>query len=131
MSKAIEIPKQAVFDVWKLVKTNRGTFGIDKQSITDFEIDLKDQLYKVWNRLSSGCYFPPPVREVEIPKRDGRMRHLGIPTVADRVAQGTIRVLFESRLEAVFHEDSYGYRRSVPAMMPSQSLVKGAGSMDG
>ena len=110
MSKTVNISKQVVFEAWKLVKKNRGTYGIDKQSLSDFESDLKNQLYKIWNRLCSGSYFPPPVRKVEIPKRDGKKRGLGIPTVGDRVAQGAIKILLEPRFEQVFHQDSYGYR---------------------
>ena len=110
MSKTINIPKQVVYDSWKLVKRNRGTYGVDGQSIEAFEKDLKKHLYKVWNRLTSGSYFPPPVLGVEIPKRDGGTRQLGIPAVADRVAQGAIKLLYEERLESIFHEDSYGYR---------------------
>ena len=109
MSRTINIPKEAVFQSWKMVKENQGSYGIDKQSISDFEADLSSHLYRVWNRLSSGSYYPPGVKGVDIPKRGGT-RRLGVPTVADRVAQGTIKVMFESRLEALFDNDSYGYR---------------------
>ena len=78
--------------------------------MAEFEVDLKDNLYKLWNRLSSGSYFPPPVRAVEIPKRDGSSRTLGVPTVADRIAQTVVRGYLEPCVEPVFHEDSYGYR---------------------
>jgi RNA-directed DNA polymerase len=108
--KSIEISKELVWASWKRVKSNAGSAGIDEQSIADFESDLEKQLYKVWNRLSSGCYFPPPIKAVEIPKRSGGKRRLGIPNVADRVAQTAIKALVEPRLEAVFAEDSYGYR---------------------
>ena len=109
MSRTIDIPKEAVYQAWQAVKTNRGSYGIDKQSISDFESNLSSNLYKVWNRLCSGSYFPPGVKGVDIPKRGGK-RRLGVPTVADRVAQGTIKVMFEGRLEAIFDKDSYGYR---------------------
>jgi group II intron reverse transcriptase/maturase len=109
MSRTINIPKEAVFLSWKMVKANRGSYGIDRQSIKDFESDLSPHLYRIWNRLCSGSYFPPGVKGVDIPKRSGT-RRLGVPTVADRVAQGTIKVMFENRLESVFDEDSYGYR---------------------
>ena len=92
------------------VKANRGAAGVDKQSIAGFEADLSNNLYKLWNRMCSGSYFPPPVRRVEIPKADGGMRPLGIPTVTDRIAQEVARRYLEPRLEPVFHTDSYGYR---------------------
>ena len=82
-AKSYEIPKPLVAEAWRLVKANRGAGGVDGQTLSAFEKDLRDNLYKIWNRMSSGCYFPPPVRLVEIPKGDGRMRPLGIPTVAD------------------------------------------------
>jgi RNA-directed DNA polymerase len=109
MSRTIDIPKSAVFQSWKMVKENRGSYGIDKQSLEMFESNLSLQLYRIWNRLSSGSYFPPPVKGVDIPKRGG-VRRLGVPTVADRVAQGTIKVMFENRFESIFDNDSYGYR---------------------
>ena len=99
-----------VWEAWKRVKANHGAAGVDEESIADFEKDLKDNLYKIWNRMSSGCYFPPAVRAVGIPKKDGRVRLLGIPTVADRVAQMVAKMYFEPVLEPNFHQDSYGYR---------------------
>ena len=95
---------------WERVKANKGTCGIDEQSIPDFEANLKSNLYKVWNRMSSGTYFPPPVRAVEITKLDGSKRLLGIPTVSDRVAQAVVKDYLEPIVEPKFHEDSYGYR---------------------
>jgi len=92
------------------VKANKGAAGVDEQSIAEFEQGLQGNLYKLWNRLSSGSYFPPPVRAVEIPKRDGGSRVLGVPTVADRVAQTVVRSYLEPLVEPVFHRDSYGYR---------------------
>jgi RNA-directed DNA polymerase len=92
------------------VRPNKGAAGGDEQSIEEFEQDLQGNLYKLWNRLSSGSYFPPPVRAVEIPKRDGSSRVLGVPTVADRIAQTVVRLYLEPSVEPVFHEDSYGYR---------------------
>ena len=89
---------------------NKGAAGVDEQSIEEFEQDLSGNLYKLWNRLSSGSYFPPPVRAVAIPKRDGSSRVLGVPTVADRIAQTVVRLYLEPSVEPVFHEDSYGYR---------------------
>ena len=109
-AKPFDIPKREVWEAFKKVKANQGAAGVDGQSIADFEADLSNNLYKLWNRLSSGSYFPPPVRRVEIPKADGGTRPLGIPTVADRVAQEVARRYLEPRLEPVFHPDSYGYR---------------------
>ena len=109
-AKPFNIPKRVVWKAFKRVKANRGAAGVDKQSIAEFEADLSNNLYKLWNRMCSGSYFPPPVRRVEIPKADGGMRPLGIPTVADRMAQEVARRYLEPRLEPVFHTDSYGYR---------------------
>jgi len=99
-----------VWAAFKAVKANKGAPGVDGQSIEDFEEDLGNSLYKIWNRLCSGAYFPPPVLRVEIPKRDGGLRKLGIPTVGDRVAQTVIKMYLESIVERTFHPDSYGYR---------------------
>jgi RNA-directed DNA polymerase len=110
-AKPFKIPKREVWEAFRSVKANQGAAGVDGQSIAEFEADLEDNLYKLWNRLSSGSYFPPPVRRVDIPKRDGvGVRPLGIPTVADRVAQEVARRYLEPILESVFHPDSYGYR---------------------
>lgn len=95
---------------WERVKANKGTYGVDKESIEDFALNLKDNLYKLWNRMSSGTYFPPPVKAVEIAKSDGSKRLLGIPTVADRIAQAVVKDQLEQLVEPKFHEDSYGYR---------------------
>jgi RNA-directed DNA polymerase len=109
-AKPFNIPKREIWEAFKKVKANQGAAGVDEQSIADFEIDLTNNLYKLWNRLSSGSYFPPPVRRVDIPKADGGTRPLGIPTVADRIAQEVARRYLEPCLEPVFHADSYGYR---------------------
>ena len=109
-AKPFDIPKREVWEAFKCVKANQGAAGVDRQSIADFEADLSNNLYKLWNRLSSGSYFPPPVRRVDIPKADGGTRPLGIPTVADRIAQEVARRYLEPYLEAVFHADAYGYR---------------------
>lgn len=112
MSKAkpFNIPKREVWEAWKHIRANQGAAGVDEQSIQDFEARLADNLYKLWNRLSSGSYLPPPVRRVDIPKANGGTRPLGIPTVADRVAQEVVRRYLEPLLEPKFHLDSYGYR---------------------
>ena len=109
-AKPFPIPKREVWEAFKRVKANQGAAGVDGQSIADFEADLSNNLYKLWNRLSSGSYFPPPVRRVDIPKANGGTRPLGIPTVADRVAQEVARRYLEPILEPTFHVDSYGYR---------------------
>ena len=109
-AKAFDIPKKLVWDAYLDVKKSGGGPGIDGQSMKDFETDLKNNLYKIWNRLSSGSYFPPPVLRVEIPKSDGGVRELGIPTISDRVAQATVKRYLEPMVEPCFHSDSYGYR---------------------
>src|SRR3981081_1858679 len=109
-AKPFNIPKREIWEAFKRVKANQGAAGVDGQTIADFEADLSNNLYKLWNRMSSGSYFPPPVRRVDIPKADGGTRPLGIPTVADRIAQDVARRYLEPSLEPVFHADSYGYR---------------------
>ena len=108
-TKPFSISKQVVWEAYRRVKANKGAAGVDGQSIKDFEVDLKDNLYKIWNRMSSGSYFPPPVRTVDIPKSDGRSRRLGIPAVSDRVAQMVVKMYLEPEVEPIFHPDSYGY----------------------
>lgn len=108
-AKPFEIPKRLVYDAWKRVAANKGAPGVDKESITSYECNLGRNLYKLWNRMSSGSYHPQPVRQVLIPKGDG-FRALGIPTVADRTAQMAVKMLLEPRLEKIFHPSSYGYR---------------------
>jgi len=109
-SKSFVISKRLVWEAFCQVKANRGAPGVDRQSIAAFEDDVKNNLYQIWNRMSSGTYFPPPVRAVEIPKADGGVRVLGVPTVADRVAQTVVALTLEPRTEAIFHRDSFGYR---------------------
>ncbi|WP_297496699.1 group II intron reverse transcriptase/maturase [Ferrovum sp.] len=109
-AKPFCISKREVWEAYKRVKANHGSAGIDGQSIEEFEGDLNNNLYRLWNRMSSGSYLPPPVRRVDIPKGDGRTRPLGIPTVSDRIAQMVVKRYLEPILEPVFHEDSYGYR---------------------
>ncbi len=108
--KPFKIPKRLVWEAYQRVRTNRGAAGVDGVSLSAFDKDLKGNLYKVWNRMSSGSYHPAPVRLVEIPKEDGSMRPLGIPTIADRVAQTVVKMVLEPEVEKVFHPDSYGYR---------------------
>jgi RNA-directed DNA polymerase len=109
--KPFVISKQLVWEAFKQVKANKGAAGVDGQSIVEFETDLKNNLYKIWNRMSSGTYFPPAVQAVEIDKSHGAgTRTLGVPTVADRVAQTVAAMTLTARTESIFHPDSYGYR---------------------
>jgi RNA-directed DNA polymerase len=119
-AKPFCISKRIVFEAYKRVKANKGAAGIDKESIADFEKDLKNNLYKIWNRMSSGSYFPPPVREVGIDKKGGGRRKLGVPTVSDRIAQMVVKIYFEPDVEPHFHPDSYGYR-------PGKSAIEAVG----
>jgi RNA-directed DNA polymerase len=109
-AKSFAISKCLVWNAWKRVRANRGSAGIDEQSIVAFEEGLSRNLYRLWNRMASGSYFPPPVKEVGIPKANGGIRKLGIPTVADRVAQTAVKMALEPQLEPHFDPDSYGYR---------------------
>jgi len=109
-TKPFDISKRAVWEAYRRVKENRGAAGVDHQSLEDFGENLSNNLYKLWNRLASGSYFPPPVLMVEIPKAHGGMRMLGIPTVTDRIAQMVVKQAFEPCVEPCFHQDSYGYR---------------------
>jgi len=115
-TKPFEISKHVVMDAYKRVKANKGAAGIDDESISAFEENLKDNLYKIWNRMSSGSYLPPPVKVVEIPKKNGGVRILGVPTVADRIAQMVAKLYFEPTVEPCFHADSYGYRPGKSAL---------------
>src|SRR3989338_1824135 len=110
------ISKRSVMAAWEKVRANKGAYGVDEESIEDFESKLKGNLYKIWNRMSSGSYFPPAVRAVEIPKSDGRKRILGIPTVSDRIAQAVVKDYLEPIVEPKFHADSYGYRPGKSAL---------------
>ena len=109
-AKSFEISKDVVVEAWKAVKSNKGAEGVDEETIADFKENLKGNLYRIWNRMSSGSYFPPPVKTVAIPKKTGGERILGIPTVSDRVAQTVVKMYFEPLVEPYFHKDSYGYR---------------------
>jgi RNA-directed DNA polymerase len=109
-AKPFAISKKIVWQAYLRVKASKGAAGVDDESIADFERDLKNNLYKIWNRMSSGSYFPPPVRTVSIPKSNGGTRQLGIPTVGDRIAQTVVKIYLEPKVEPVLHPDSYGYR---------------------
>jgi RNA-directed DNA polymerase len=116
--KSFDIPKQLIWAAWLKVRQNGGAAGADGVTIEQFERDVKNNLYRLWNRMSSGSYFPGPVRAVEIPKKGGT-RILGIPNVIDRVAQTAAVLLMEPGVERVFHPDSYGYR---PGRSPAQAV---------
>jgi RNA-directed DNA polymerase len=115
-TKQFKIPKHLVVQAYKLVKANAGAAGIDQQTLEDFERNLKDNLYKLWNRMSSGSYFPPSVKAVPIPKKSGGERILGVPTVTDRIAQMIVKLVFEPTVEPHFLTDSYGYRPKKSAL---------------
>lgn len=114
--KPFEIPKTLVWRAFELVKANKGAAGVDGETLFEYEKNLKNNLYKLWNRMSSGTYFPPPVRAVPIPKKSGGERILGIPSVSDRIAQMVVKLVFEPEVEPHFLEDSYGYRPNKSAL---------------
>lgn len=116
MTKPFQISKQLFVQAYKLVKANAGAAGVDEQSLNDFGVNLKDNLYKLWNRMSSGSYFPSPVKAVPIPKKSGGERILGVPTVEDRIAQMVVKLVFEPIVESHFLADSYGYRPNKSAL---------------
>lgn len=109
-AKPFEISKWLIWEAYRRVKANRGAAGVDGETIEQFEVNLQGNLYKLWNRMSSGSYFPAPVRAVDIPKASGGKRTLGVPTVTDRIAQTAAAMLLEPEVEPMFHPDSYGYR---------------------
>jgi RNA-directed DNA polymerase len=115
-TKPFNIPKMLFVQAHKLVKANAGTAGIDQESLIDFEKDLENNLYKLWNRMSSGSYMPPAVKAVFIPKKSGGERLLGVPTVGDRICQMVVKLVFEPKVEAIFLPDSYGYRPNKSAL---------------
>ena len=119
-AKPFSIAKRTVWEAYQQVKANRGAAGIDNETIAVFAQDLSKNLYKLWNRMSSGSYLPPPVKQVEIPKKSGGFRKLGIPTVSDRIAQTAVKLLIEPILDPIFHADSYGYR---PGRSAKQALA--------
>jgi len=120
-TKPIPISKQMIYAAYQKVKTKGKAYGVDETSMKEFEEKLRGNLYKIWNRLASGTYFPPAVREVEIPKKDGKMRKLGIPTIGDRIAQTVVKDYMETTIDKLFHENSYGYR---PLKSAHQALTQ-------
>ena len=115
-TKPFGISKRGVWEAYRRVRKNGGAAGVDRQSLEEFEQDLSNNLYKLWNRLASGSYFAPPVLMVDIPKAQGGKRTLGIPTVGDRVAQMVVKQALEPCVEPYFHSDSYGYRPGKSAL---------------
>src|SRR5205807_10616533 len=114
--KPFNIDKKLVYEAYKAVQSNGGAAGVDGQTIEQFEADLGRNLYRIWNRMSSGSYFPPPVRAVPIPKKTGGQRILGVPTVSDRIAQMVVKQLIEPELDQIFLKNSYGYRPAKSAL---------------
>jgi len=115
-TKPFIIGKELVMKAYELVKANKGAAGVDQESLEGFDKNLEDNLYKIWNRLSSGSYFPPAVKAVSIPKKSGGVRILGVPTVGDRIAQMVVKLVLEPEVEPFFHPDSYGYRPNKSAL---------------
>ena len=109
-TKSVPVSREMVWTAYKKVKANKGSAGVDSVSMEEFDANRSKHLYQLWNRMASGSYYPPPVKEVEIPKKDGKIRKLGIPTIADRVGQMVIKEYLEPRMESIFHPNSYGYR---------------------
>ena len=130
MTKPFVIPKALVWEAFQRVKANGGSAGVDDESIAEFEERLGDKLYKLWNRMGSGCYFPPPVKAVPIPKKSGGTRTLGVPTVADRVAQTVVKIVLEPLLEPVFDRDSFGYRPANAAVAPTRKGLADRAAID-
>jgi RNA-directed DNA polymerase len=128
--KSFDISKWAVKAAYEKVKANAGAAGVDEVSLQRFDEDLKDNLYKIWNRMSSGTYFPPPVLAVEIPKKQGGVRTLGVPTVSDRIAQSVVAMYLEPEVEPIFHPDSYGYRPGRSALDAVASCRKRCQKID-
>ena len=136
MTKAFSISKQQVVEAYKLVKSNAGSAGIDRQSLADFERSRKDNLYKIWNRLSSGSYFPPPVLGVDIPKKSGGTRTLGIPTVGDRIAQMVVKLTIEPKIEPHFLDPYIQYlaaklwKEEFQLSLDEQQVINGQDFLD-
>ncbi len=116
VEKSFDIPKSLIWEAYLKVSGNKGAAGVDGQSLAQFEQNLQNNLFKLWNRMSSGSYFPEPVKAVPIPKSAGGTRILGVPTVADRIAQTAVAMILEPDVDAVFHADSYGYRPGKSAL---------------
>ena len=129
-TRTIPISRQMVWMAYKKVRANKGSAGVDAVSMEDFDANRSKHLYKLWNRMSSGSYFPPPVKEVEIPKKDGKFRKLGIPTISDRIGQMVVKEYIEPRLEKIFSPNSYGYRPNKNAHQALDSVRKNCWKTD-
>ncbi len=129
-TRSIPVSHQMVWEAYKKVRANKGGAGVDKISMEQYDADRSKHLYKLWNRMASGSYFPPPVREVEIPKKDGKVRKLGIPTISDRVGQMVVKDYLEPRFEAIFSPHSYGYRPGKNAHQALESVRKNCWKTD-
>ena len=129
-TRTIPISRQMVWKAYKKVRANKGSAGVDAVSMEDFDVNRSKHLYKLWNRMSSGSYFPPPVKEVEIPKKDGKFRKLGIPTISDRIGQMVVKEYIEPRLEKIFSPNSYGYRPNKNAHQALESVRKNCRKTD-
>lgn len=129
-TKSVPISREQIWSAYKKVKANKGGEGVDAISMEAFDANRSKHLYKLWNRMASGSYFPPPVKEVEIPKKDGKIRKLGIPTIADRVGQMVVKMFVEPRLEKIFMPNSYGYRPKKNAHQAVESVRKNCRKYD-
>ena len=129
-TKSIPISKEMVYEAWKQIRGNGGSAGIDGKSLKDFEEDLQNNLFKLWNRLTSGSYFPQAVRQVGIPMASGGVRHLGIPTVSNRIAQMVVKTSLEQRIDSMFSENSFGYRPGKGAHIALTKAVKNCRKFD-
>ncbi len=129
-TKSIPISKAMIWLAYKRVRTNKGSAGIDLVSMEEFDTDLSKNLYKLWNRMASGSYFPAPVKEVEIPKKDGKVRKLGIPTISDRIGQMVVKMYLEPRLEKEFSPNSFGYRPNKSAHQALEQVRKNCWKTD-
>ncbi|WP_281991719.1 reverse transcriptase domain-containing protein, partial [Aquimarina aggregata] len=129
-TKSIPISKTQIWEAYKKVRANKGSAGVDAVSMKEFDTNRKMHLYKLWNRMASGSYFPPPVKEVEIPKKDGQIRKLGIPTISDRIGQMVVKMYLEPRLEKEFSPNSYGYRPNKSAHQALEQVRKNCWKID-
>ena len=129
-TKSVPISRTMIWDAYKKVRANKGSAGVDEVSMEAFDANRSKHLYKLWNRMASGSYFPPPVKEVEIPKKDGKVRKLGVPTISDRVGQMAVKMYIEPRLEKIFSPNSYGYRPKRNAHQALESVRKNCWKTD-
>ncbi|WPV67029.1 reverse transcriptase domain-containing protein [Chitinophaga sp. LS1] len=129
-SRSLPITKEMVWHAYGKVKRSNGSAGVDEETISMFDQNLSGNLYKLWNRLRSGSYFPPAVKEVAIPKGDGKVRKLGIPTVSDRIAQMVVKDYLEPIIEPIFHPNSFGYRPGKNALQAVEQARRNCWDLD-